>query len=139
MLIAIMGNTFAERSAVQHQIKIRDHLKFVISNWYLSDLAFKNKDQLKYIVTAFAVNETNDDDVDLQTAFQEGMSGLLNAVHDTGINHIEKYNEVQSQVQNLSHNFNKRFDVLSHNFNQTFDVLMTEIASLKKEGNKNKE
>lgn len=35
MLVAIMGNTFAERSAIVDKIYYRDHLKFVLDNWYL--------------------------------------------------------------------------------------------------------
>ena len=61
MLVAIMGNTFAERSEIKVQIRMKDRLKFVISNWYLSDLAFggkENKSKLKYVVTAFAVKDT---------------------------------------------------------------------------------
>lgn len=57
MLIAIMGNTFTERSAVKVQIRMRDRLKFVMSNWWLKDLAFPDRLQLKYIVTAFAVTD----------------------------------------------------------------------------------
>lgn len=64
MLIAIMGNTFTERSGIADQIRIRDHLKFVVRNWYLNDLAFENKDRLKYIITAFmAHEETNQSEV----------------------------------------------------------------------------
>jgi hypothetical protein len=59
MLVAIMGNTFNDRSFIQNQIRLKDKLNFVISNWYLSDLAFKNKSKLKYIVTAFAVTDTD--------------------------------------------------------------------------------
>lgn len=58
MLIAIMGNTFAVRSEIAKEIRIRDHLRFVVDNWYLSDYAFKNKDRLKFIVTAFIASET---------------------------------------------------------------------------------
>ena len=60
MLIAIMGDTFSRRNEVAEQIKIKDHLAFVIDNWYLQDLAFSigqhfgiNKNQIKYIITAF--------------------------------------------------------------------------------------
>lgn len=55
MLIAIMGNTFAVRSEIASEIRIRDHLTFVIDNWYLSDLAFTDKNRLKFIVIAFQV------------------------------------------------------------------------------------
>ena len=33
MLIAIMGNTFMQRNEVAEQVKIKDHLAFVIDNW----------------------------------------------------------------------------------------------------------
>ena len=35
MLIAIMGNTYIERSPVAKYIRIRDHLRFVMENWHL--------------------------------------------------------------------------------------------------------
>jgi len=35
MLVAIMGNTFAERSSIIDKIFYRDHLTFVLDNWYL--------------------------------------------------------------------------------------------------------
>jgi hypothetical protein len=35
MLIAIMGNTFAERSLYAEEIKLKDHLNFVMTNWHL--------------------------------------------------------------------------------------------------------
>ena len=53
MLIAIMGNTFGNRNEVAEQIKIRDHLAFVIDNWYLKDYAIGDSKQLNYIVAAF--------------------------------------------------------------------------------------
>ena len=39
MLIAIMGETFGSRNEVAEQIKIKDHLAFVMDNWYLKDYA----------------------------------------------------------------------------------------------------
>ena len=53
MLIAIMGGTYSDRSEIANQIKVRDHLAFVIDNWNLIDKVFKDKQQIKYIVTAF--------------------------------------------------------------------------------------
>ena len=57
MLIAIMGETFGDRRAVADEIKIKDHLKFVMDNWHLSDMTFKNKEKIKYIITAFHLSE----------------------------------------------------------------------------------
>lgn len=35
MLIAIMGDTFGRRNEVAEQIRVKDHLAFVIDNWFL--------------------------------------------------------------------------------------------------------
>ena len=40
MLIAIMGNTFAIRTEVGPQIMVRDHLRFVMDNWMMLNVAF---------------------------------------------------------------------------------------------------
>ena len=90
MLIAIMGNTFSERSSIKSQIRMRDHLRFVISNWYLSDLAFENKSQLKYIVTAFAATENADNSEQFENKVHEGIYDLYEAVRDNGHNTVHK-------------------------------------------------
>ena len=53
MLIAIMGNTFAERAEVGAQIMTKDHLRFVMDNWLLMNIAFRDKSRIKYIIAAF--------------------------------------------------------------------------------------
>ena len=58
---------------------MRDHLKFVISNWYLSNLAFKNKNKLKYIVTAFVADYKEDDD-DVTKSIHNSFGVLLNTI-----------------------------------------------------------
>jgi hypothetical protein len=55
MLIAIMGNTFGERTEVGHLIMSRDHLRFVVLNWHLIRLAIPDPVQLKYIISATTV------------------------------------------------------------------------------------
>jgi hypothetical protein len=55
MLIAIMGNTFGERTEVGHLIMSRDHLRFVVLNWHLIRLAIPDLVQLKYIISATTV------------------------------------------------------------------------------------
>ena len=58
MLIAIMGNTFAERSAVIDKIYYRDHLKFVLDNWYLIKTVFGDKlRDVKYIIAALSAHD----------------------------------------------------------------------------------
>jgi hypothetical protein len=53
ILIAMMASIYTERVIVADQVRIRDHLHFVVNNWYLLDIAFKDKHQTKYIITAF--------------------------------------------------------------------------------------
>lgn len=43
LLIAIMGNTFGERTEVGAQIMVRDHLRFVMDNWMLLKVALKDR------------------------------------------------------------------------------------------------
>jgi len=61
MLIAIMGETFANCKEVGDLVKVRDHLAFVIDNWYLSPLSIPDKEQLVFIVTAFLVKQETDE------------------------------------------------------------------------------
>ena len=61
MLIAMMGETFGNFNEIKAQIKVRDHLSFVMDNWYLNGLSIgKDIEFMKYIVTAFLV--TGDDE-----------------------------------------------------------------------------
>lgn len=71
MLIAIMGDTFNKNNEVEKQLRSKDHLSFVLDNWYLNSMrdtayiaakrlcgkdvsALKNStSSLKYIMTAF--------------------------------------------------------------------------------------
>ena len=55
---------------------MRDHLRFVITNWYLSDLAFTNKNKLKYIVTAFVSNLKHEGEYDYMKQMQQDIEGL---------------------------------------------------------------
>lgn len=59
MLIAIMGNTFNERTEVGAQIMVRDHLRFVMDNWMLLNVAFPDKTSINYIIAALAINDEN--------------------------------------------------------------------------------
>jgi hypothetical protein len=42
MLIAIMGNTYTVRNEVIEELKYKDHLRFVLDNWFLLPYAFKD-------------------------------------------------------------------------------------------------
>lgn len=69
MLIAIMGNTFAERNEIVHQIKIKDKLLFIVENWYLVGLALGGSDKMKYIITA-CITKTEDEDFQMLVALK---------------------------------------------------------------------
>ena len=43
MLIAIMGSTFASRKLVAEEVKVKDHLRFLLDNWHLMDYALRDK------------------------------------------------------------------------------------------------
>ena len=43
MLVAIMQSTFASRKLVAEEIKVKDHLRFLLDNWHLMDYALKDK------------------------------------------------------------------------------------------------
>ena len=58
MLVAIMGNTFAERSSIIDKIFYRDHLNFVLDNWYLIQTVLgKQLKDIKYIIGALSVQD----------------------------------------------------------------------------------
>ena len=67
MLIAIMSNTFNERTSVADQIRTREHLNFVLDNWYLSNFIFRNdyQNNLRYVVTAFFKDSSIQENQDL--------------------------------------------------------------------------
>ncbi len=59
MLIAIMGDTFGTNSEVEQLIQVKDHLSFVMDNWYL--LNFRDCSDIKYIIAAFLVQDEDED------------------------------------------------------------------------------
>jgi len=79
MLIAIMGNTFGERTEVGAQIMLRDHLRFVIDNWVL--MKFINPQDLKYIVCAFQAYEDTNDKEDI-TQIKDSLNTMMTSMND---------------------------------------------------------
>ena len=71
MLIAIMSNTFEERKNIGKAIRSKDRLVFIMDNWQLLDLVFKDKTQFKYIFAAFSTNNNEQKDDQALTAFRE--------------------------------------------------------------------
>jgi len=62
MLIALMQKTFAGRRIVAEQVKIKDHLKFVLDNWHLIDFAMTNKSSIKYVIACLISDNTQSSD-----------------------------------------------------------------------------
>ena len=53
MIIAIMGDTFNRYNEMQSQLKIKDHLEFILDNWYLNEYQKDHNKKIKYIFCAF--------------------------------------------------------------------------------------
>ena len=66
MLIAIMGDTFGERKSMAEQIKIKDHLAFVIDNWYLKEYSLGDLERINYIIAAYHVKSNSEENEKLQ-------------------------------------------------------------------------
>jgi len=49
----------------------RDHLKFVMDNWLLKNVAFKGIKRMEYIIAAIPLSETHDNVVDIQTFYED--------------------------------------------------------------------
>jgi len=74
MLIAIMGNTFAENQEVADKVTLKTRLRFVIDNWWLDALG-EDKSKINYLVTAM-LNEEDDEDVEIIKELQEDFYSL---------------------------------------------------------------
>ena len=61
-----MGNSFAERSEVTKEIQIQNHLKFIIDNFHLINLAFKDIKEVRYIIVAIYSPEAEDTSNEIQ-------------------------------------------------------------------------
>jgi hypothetical protein len=59
MLIAIMSNTFGERKLKERAIRSKDRLIFVMDNWQLLNLVFKDKKQIRYVFAAYLANNND--------------------------------------------------------------------------------
>jgi hypothetical protein len=66
MLIAIMGNSFNIRNERTNEIRIRNELNFVVDNWHLLGLSFGNKNDIKYVLTPFKLDDGDEQFEQLQ-------------------------------------------------------------------------
>ena len=102
MLIAMMGNIYNTRVRVADQVRIRDHLRFVVDNWYLCNVAFKkDKKKLKYIICAFLEKK--------ETSSEDKLDELAEEVHEMNLKFekdigetIYKQKEMQEMLVGLS-------------------------------------
>ena len=53
LVIALMGNSYGEGAACAAQVTTRNHLSFVLENWFLMSTAARDSHEVKYIITAF--------------------------------------------------------------------------------------
>ena len=57
MLIAIMGETFAQNNEIKKKAQIRNHLRFVLDNSWMEPI--ENKDKITYLITSYLSTESN--------------------------------------------------------------------------------
>tara|TARA_B110000285_G_C14771543_1_gene444221 strand:- start:141 stop:587 length:447 start_codon:yes stop_codon:yes gene_type:complete len=80
MLIAIMGSTYGNREAVGAQIMKKDHLRFVMDNWILLNIAFFNQQHnLEFLIAALPLDDEHAEDVDLNEFYSE-FQALVKAI-----------------------------------------------------------
>lgn len=96
MLIAIMGNTFAERSSVAEQIMIRDHLTFIVDNFHLIPYVFTNKTGVKYLIAAFHAKESEENEN------EEQIQQLVTNSREMITNAQENQNNILKKLKELS-------------------------------------
>jgi hypothetical protein len=105
MLIAIMGNTFEAGNQTQEQQKYKEHLSFVVDNWFLRSYAFENIEQAKYIITTFSAVEDEEND----PVFQEIRDEIV--VTTGGIStQLKKQDDKIKDIQRMMTKVLKRMD-----------------------------
>jgi len=92
MLIAIMGNTYSNRSEIAEQLRYRDHLRFVLDNWYLKGAAFGGEiGKVKYIIAAFTTGDVDDE--------CEVMEELEQQIQQVEINILDNHKKTALRMQ----------------------------------------
>ena len=72
MLIAIMGETFAQNNEIKKKSQVRNHLRFVLDNSWMDPI--EDKDKITYLITSYLSTETNHE------------SEVIKDIHETIIN-----------------------------------------------------
>ena len=106
MLIAIMGETFANCKEVGDLVKVRDHLAFVIDNWYLSPVSIPDKEQLVFIVTAFLVKQETDEN-ELLNNLKEKITNIRQEISDEHNVILKRQQEHELMLHQIQRNQEK--------------------------------
>ena len=101
MLIAIMGDTFSKRKEFGKQITIKDHLGYVMDNWYQLDDSFPQRGKIKYIITAYSSDEITGEKQMLQQ-LQEDLEELKRVINSEAKNN--SHNHWEDIVEDLKIN-----------------------------------
>ena len=113
MLIAIMGNTYTVRNEVIEELKYKDHLRFVLDNWFLLPYAFKDITKVQYVIGGFSLvtpeneasyelnNKVNSDVANLKKVIflnhEINMKKLTNT--DMTVNNMQKLEELETDLK----------------------------------------
>lgn len=115
MLIAIMGDTFASQSAVSSQLRVKDHLKFILDHLFIGEYALPEDQKFNYLITAF--NSANSDENKMDNMMHSLCSKLsqLEKTMISQFNEMEKRNgaknkELKNMVMYIVENDEKEAD-----------------------------
>lgn len=97
LLIALMGEPFAENSDVEQAKNSQEHLRFVMDHWFITP---EEQKSIKYLITAF-LNEEEEEDVELLENIQEELTEMKTSSkkgHQDMMREIEK---IRQQVEKV--------------------------------------
>jgi hypothetical protein len=93
MLIAIMGETFGKFNE-EHEIqKAKSHLSFVMDNWWIEPIPKKERDKIRYIISA-ELKDNEDEDTEVLYEVQKAQGELKKLVE-------VKFEQINDKVAEL--------------------------------------
>ena len=95
LLIALMGEPFAENSDVEQAKNSQQHLRFVMDHWNINGEEQKN---MKYLITAF-LNEEEDEDVELLEDIQEELNEMKSTTKKSHQDMMREIGKITHQVE----------------------------------------
>ena len=102
MLIAIMGETFAENNLIEDQTKLKKKLQFVVDNWYTNALGSDMK-RITYIITAI-YNEEDDEEVEILKEIEEDFTAFRKQNKSSTIKVMAELKKIKMKVAQLDNN-----------------------------------